>query len=138
VIIDRSFKNLDSVVYHKFYGQAGNALYKWATCCARSTSDLNFLKKKMIDSNKIEPPGIPCYKVLTCEVNDEIVSWQASLMVGVARKVCEQPGKPLRNIWSAADCNILTKAIQNLMLIDKCLFEYINPRIVDKFLNEKE
>ena len=113
VIIDRSFKSLDSVVFDKFFGQSANALYKWATCCARSNNDINYLKEKEVE------PETPCYKVLTCEVNDEIVSWQASLMVGVARKVSFHPGQPHRNIWNAEDCNKLTEAIQNLMIIDK-------------------
>jgi hypothetical protein len=55
-------------------------------------------------------------------------------MVGVARKAAFQPGKPHRNIWSAEDCNMLTEAIQNLMLIDKKLFDYLHPRIPLKML----
>jgi len=59
-------------------------------------------------------------------------------MVGVARKAAFQPGKPHRNIWSAEDCNMLTEAIQNLMLIDKKLFDYLHPRIPLKMLEEKK
>ena len=55
-------------------------------------------------------------------------------MVGVAQKVC----KSKRNIWSPEDCMNLTKAIQSLMQIEKSLFDYINPRITGKFMEEKE
>ena len=67
--------SLDAVVYKKFYGQAAIALYKWATCCARSNSDLNFLNKKLVDPNQIDSQHQSCYKVLLCDVNDEIVDW---------------------------------------------------------------
>lgn len=50
-------------------------------------------KKRSGDSTFIDADGPslskPCYKVVTCDKNDDIVDLQASLMVGIARSSCE-------------------------------------------------
>ena len=44
-----------------------------------------------INNNRDHPTlSKPCYKVITCDKNDEIVDLQASLMVGVARTSCDK------------------------------------------------
>ena len=53
----------------------------------RQLSTPERLGRKYIEADG-ETLSRPCYKVITCDKNDEIVDLQASLMVGVARDAC--------------------------------------------------
>jgi len=34
--------------------------------------------------------GETCYKVITCDIHDEIIELQSSLMIGVAKEICKK------------------------------------------------
>ena len=70
VILDRSFSNLHDVAKGKFHGDSAVALFKWATPGWRSNNDFNMIKSRRSDKFS---PGHHCYKVLTCDINDDIV-----------------------------------------------------------------
>ena len=72
IIADRSFGNLYEVAERKFNGESARILYKFATCSWRTTNDKDFLKLARYDNADDENES-SCYKVLTCDVSDEII-----------------------------------------------------------------
>jgi hypothetical protein len=86
VIIDRSFGNLHSVAETKFFGKVAIQLFKFATGGWRSTSDKDILST--VRDPQFGGQSKPCYKVLTCDKNDEIIDCHSSLMVGAAKIYC--------------------------------------------------
>ena len=111
IIVDRSFNNLYDVAFHKFHGFLAVVLYKIGTWGWDSSNDISYLgteagaqtiKAEMLAkgfcSTEEEKPlqltedeakfkEKSCYKVFTCDVNDEIIILQGSLMIGIARQV---------------------------------------------------
>ena len=107
VIVDRSFSNLYEVAFHKFYGMLAVMLFKLGTAGWDSNNDVRFCNRG-IDSEERQADMLKkgffpvedgttndrkrktlrknCYKVITCDANDDIVILQGSLMVGVARQ----------------------------------------------------
>jgi len=45
---------------------------------------------KNVDEESTKPKANYCYKVIAQDRHDEIVEVQASLMVGMAKEICEQ------------------------------------------------
>jgi len=87
IIVDRSFANLHDVVEQKFFGKIAVSLVKFATGGWRATNDLDFIKIER-DSKYGCNTSKNCYKLLTCDKNDEIIELQSSLMIGVAKQYC--------------------------------------------------
>jgi len=83
VIVDRSFSNLHEVAEKKFHGESARILFKLATGGWRATNEIDLVKPR---SCKDEEDDRQCYKVLTCDVADEIVDLHSSLMIGVAKQ----------------------------------------------------
>ena len=71
----------------KFNGESSRILYKLATCGWRTTNDKDFIKLASNDNGDDETIKRNCYKVLTCDVSDEIIDLQSSLLVGIAVQV---------------------------------------------------
>lgn len=77
-----------------------------------------------------------CYKVLTCDANDDIVILQGSLMVGVARhaaivqqqKTEHYKGKPL-GILDERECQQLINLIGRLQDSEDKLYKYVKVRV---------
>ena len=70
-IVDRSFGNLHSVAETKFFGKISVLLFKYATGGWRATSDHDQLTTVRDPKYGCQPS--PCYKVMTCDRNDEII-----------------------------------------------------------------
>lgn len=83
-IVDRTFCTLADMAKWKYHGKLASWLLKMGSCGWSVQSHKNFLK---------EIPEKSCYKVITQDKNDDIVHIQASLVIGVAREVCEQQVK---------------------------------------------
>ena len=73
-----------------------------------------------------------CYKVITCDINDEVVALQASLMIGVARQasLAQQKStnhfkdKPL-GILSEEECRKLIDALDRLQEAEERLHSFL-------------
>jgi hypothetical protein len=87
VIVDRSFSNLHDVAEYKFHGKSAVAIYKMVTPNYSGTNAVDMILSSRSDRFC---PGEKCYKVITCDINDEIIALNSSLMVGVAREVCKK------------------------------------------------
>ena len=84
VIADRGFCDLWTLAEKKFHGKIARSVFKWATGGWQGCNSYNYLKAKKTGT---------CYKVLLCDQNDEIVNYQSSLMVGVAKELCVNRAK---------------------------------------------
>ena len=100
VIVDRSFSDLYEVAFHKFHGKLATALFKVGTIGWDSHNDIRMTERGIeseerraaihklcgfVDGAKkeddeaarwsLEPSHSPksCYKVMTCDANDDIV-----------------------------------------------------------------
>lgn len=109
IIVDRTFSNLYEIAFYKFHGVLATLLFKLGTWSWDSNNDIRY-RERGIESEErreeiirkgfntpteanfssitgeesvIQPKS--CYKVMTCDVNDDIVVLQGSLMVGVAK-----------------------------------------------------
>ena len=58
-------------------GPGINSIMDFFTCQWRAPNDKNFL-------------GAPCYKLMTCDPEDDIIDYYSSLMCGVAVRLAEQ------------------------------------------------
>lgn len=86
VIADRSFGNLHEVARTKFFGQVSVDLFRFATGGWRASSDKDILCTMRDPRYGCQPK--PCYKVITCDKNDEIIDVHASLMATAAKHFC--------------------------------------------------
>lgn len=85
-IVDRSFANLHDVANRKFHGESATTIYKMVLPKYRANNDRDFINCEW-DTTYCHPDE-GCYKVVTCDIADEIVELQSSLMVGVAKQIC--------------------------------------------------
>jgi hypothetical protein len=79
---------------------------------------------KVVDIRDIENARASnCYKVIACDVNDEMISLQASLMVGVANRLASNKAKATNyggqiGILSDRECNEFIQAYKMLQEFD--------------------
>lgn len=71
VIVDRSFSNLHEVADRKFFGEWAVALLQFMTGGWRTSNDYDFISTER--DLKYGAKNSQCYKVLTCDPNDEII-----------------------------------------------------------------
>jgi hypothetical protein len=91
VIMDRTFSNLVRVIDKKFFGAPAVSVYSTAAFRWDSNNVCRLLKSPSLepgDENDQEE-GRQCYKVISCDVQDEMIDLQASLMLGVAQAIAE-------------------------------------------------
>ena len=81
VIADRGFCDLWTLSEKKFYGKTAVHLLKHFSFGWQVQNGYIFLKKHLIEEES-------CYKVVMCDLNDEIIDAQTSLMIGIARELC--------------------------------------------------
>ena len=77
-----------------------------------------------------------CYKVLTCDVNDDIVIFQGSLMVGVARQAAlaqQRKNQHYKNqplgILDDKEAQLFINLLDRLQDTEARLFEYVKVRV---------
>ena len=166
VIVDRSFSNLYEVAYHKFHGFLAILLFKLGTWGWDSNNDVRLFergidseeRRKEIESKGFapiavaqglseppqsvsqdeapEPANKSCYKVVTCDVNDDIVILQGSLMLGAARRaaVAQQQNsshykeRPL-GIVDSKEATKLIETLDRLQEVDERLYHFVNAKI---------
>mmetsp|Transcript_21839 Transcript_21839/g.33815 ORF Transcript_21839/g.33815 Transcript_21839/m.33815 type:complete len:107 (+) Transcript_21839:2368-2688(+) len=80
IIGDRGFCDLWTLAEKKFYGSLAKNLLTLGSDGWQAQNAWNFL----MESKNREKP---CYKVVVCDIADEIVCVNASLMVGIAKQV---------------------------------------------------
>lgn len=78
IIADRGFGDLWTLVERKFHGTLASNLFKYGTGGWQVQNAVNYLKTRKKN---------PCYKVVMCDKNDEIVHLPTSLMVGIANEL---------------------------------------------------
>ena len=81
IIADRGFCDLWTLAEKKFYGPTAAQLLKQFSFGWQVQNGYNYLKGHLT-------PGVHSYKVVMCDLNDEIIDVQTSLMVGIARELC--------------------------------------------------
>jgi hypothetical protein len=79
MIGDRGFCDLWTLADKKFYGEIAISLFKFGTGGWQANNAWNYLKQG--DEKK------KCYKIVMCDINDEIVGVQCSLMAGIANEL---------------------------------------------------
>lgn len=109
VIVDRTFASLEKVIDKKFFGVAAESVYSISALGWRSSNVEGYLRNaddirrdqiaislrsghnRVCDSKDIEtgPQERNCYKVISGDVQDEMIELQASLAMGVAIKVAQ-------------------------------------------------
>lgn len=124
VIIDRSFGNLHSVAETKFFGKIATTLFKFATGGWRANSDHHILTTVRDPKYGCQPE--PCYKVITCDKNDEIIDCHSSLMVGAAKVFCQKHGD--YRFLTSHESQQLIGAIHSLLSAEEVLFKFISLR----------
>ncbi len=123
VIVDRSFGNLHEVARTKFFGQVTVDLFKYATGGWRASSDKDILST--VRDLRFGCLPKPCYKVITCDKNDEIIDLHASLMVTAAKHFCSKNPELL----SPQEIDGFLKAIWSILKAEERLFKYISLRV---------
>ena len=73
LIVDRTFSEMDQLAERRLLGRCTSGLFKLISFNWRTMNDRNFIEAK-------------CFKVLTCDPNDDVVDNFSSLHVGVAKK----------------------------------------------------
>ena len=81
VVADRGFCDLWTLVEKKFYSQALVPILKYTTFAWQANNAYNFIK---------QTENHECYKVVMCDINDEMIDVQTSLMVGIAREIAQK------------------------------------------------
>ena len=74
MVVDRTFCEMDQLSARRLHGYCTKALFKMISCNWKVTNDCNFVDAK-------------CYKILTCDPNDDVVDNYSSLEVGVAKRL---------------------------------------------------
>lgn len=99
IICDRTFGNLHSVAETKFYGRIATTLFN-LTAGWRTTNDVDLTTRER--ENKFGLQYQNCYKVVTCDKNDEIIDVNSSLPVLATHHWFVANG--VRPLLSAAEC----------------------------------
>lgn len=81
VIADRGFCDLWTLAAKKFHGEIATELMKQGTGGWVVNNAWKFLQPHTEKGKK-------CYKVVMCDIHDEIVNVHCSLMVGIAKEIC--------------------------------------------------
>ena len=109
VIVDRTFASLEKVIDKKFFGVAAESVYSISALGWRSSNVEGYLRNaddikrdqialsirsghnRVCDSKDIETGRQErnCYKVISGDVQDEMIELQASLAMGVAIKIAQ-------------------------------------------------
>jgi len=126
VIIDRSFGNLHSVAETKFFGKIAITLFKFTTGGWRSTADIDILTT--VRDPKYGCLTKPCYKVLTCDKNDEIIDCHSSLMVQAAKVFCKKNGD--YRFLTNTEISQLISAVRSILDAEEILFKFLALRVV--------
>ena len=71
LIVDRTFSELDQLAVRRLTGRCTTGLYRFVSFNWKALNDRNFIEAK-------------CYKILTCDSNDDVVDNYSALSVGVA------------------------------------------------------
>ena len=99
IICDRTFGNLHSVAETKFYGRIAQTLFNLTTGW-RTTNDVDLTTRDR--ENKFGLQYQNCYKVVTCDKNDEIIDVHSSLPVLAAHHWFVSNG--VAPLLTAAEC----------------------------------
>ncbi|CDW82564.1 UNKNOWN [Stylonychia lemnae] len=84
LIVDRTFNELDVLSQRRVSGGCTSAVFKMISYSWQALNDYNFA-------------NAPCYKILTCDPQDDVVDNYCSLATGVAQKLCQNNYKD--NKW---------------------------------------
>jgi pimeloyl-ACP methyl ester carboxylesterase len=77
LIVDRTFSEIDQLSEHRLLGRFTVNLYKLLSFNWKALNDRNFIEAK-------------CFKIVTCDPNDDVVDNLSSLHVGIARRYASQ------------------------------------------------
>jgi hypothetical protein len=126
IIVDRTFGNLHGVADTKFYGKVAVALFKFATMGKwRAKSDYNLVSQER--DYKYGCLHEKCYKVVTCDKNDEIIDMHASLISCAAKIWCESKGNA--KLLSNKEILQLLNAVKSILQAEEVLHRFLILRV---------
>ena len=114
-IADRGFCDLWTLAEKKFYSIFSAPLLKYTTMGWQAQNSFNFLKFN---------PKKPCYKVVMCDIADEMIDVHCSFMVGLVNELSSMQSKlksPQLNrpgILDEKQCRTLIDSVLYLLNVD--------------------
>lgn len=125
VFVDRTFGNLHDVADTKFFGKIAISLFKFATGGWRASSDHDLLETRRDPKYGYQKDH--CYKVITCDKNDEIIDVNSSLMVCAAKQFCIKQGDV--KLLKDSDINLLIKSVKSILNAEEVLYKFLSLRV---------